>query len=65
MTPRELTDADVQLMYEIWAGVLFDIIHKVMTERPDWNKDEQGALVYSVIATLAERYGIIDEDDES
>lgn len=64
---REFTEADTQLFSELWAGMLFDIIHKVKTERPDWSDDEQNALIYMTIKMLAERYGIIDgdEDDES
>ena len=63
---RELTTADTKLFHELWAGTLFDIIHKVMTKRPKWDKDDQNAMVYMVIEQLAIRYGVIegDEDDE-
>jgi hypothetical protein len=66
LSDREFSEADTDLLNELWAGALFDIIQKVSTERPDWNESEQNALVYMVIEVLAERYGIIesDEDDE-
>jgi hypothetical protein len=57
---------DEQLFNELWAGTLFDIIHKVVTARPDWDDGEHIALIYRVIEKLAEEYGVIDikEDDE-
>jgi hypothetical protein len=61
---REFNDADTKLLNELWAGTLFDIIHKVTTARPDWDDDEKNALIYMVIEILAERYGIIQGDEE-
>jgi hypothetical protein len=64
---REFTEADTELFNKLWAGTLFNIIHKVMISRPDWDKDEQTALIYMVIEMLAQRWGVIesDEDDET
>jgi hypothetical protein len=61
---REFTEADDKLFNELWAGTLFDIIHKVMTARPDWDKADQNALIYMVIETLAEEYGVIESDKD-
>jgi hypothetical protein len=61
---REFSEADTELFNELWAGTLFDIINQVMTKRPDWDKDEQNALVYMIIKQLAERYGVIESDED-
>jgi hypothetical protein len=61
---RRFTAADVELFHELWAGMLFDLIHAVDTKRPEWEEREQAALVFMVIEELARRYGIIEDDEE-
>ena len=55
--------ADTKLFNELWAGTLFDLIHAVDTKCPEWEEDEQSALVYMVIDELARRYGVIGDGD--
>jgi hypothetical protein len=59
---RKFTAADVELFHELWAGMLFDLIHAVDTKRPDWEDGDRAALTVMVIEELARRYGIIAED---
>jgi hypothetical protein len=61
---RDFSDADMELFHELWAGTLFDIIHKVTTERPNWDEDEQNALIYMAIEALAEEWGVIEGDED-
>jgi hypothetical protein len=61
---RRFTAADTKLFNELWAGTLFDLIHAIDMERPEWEGHEQAALVVMVIEELARRYGIIEDDEE-
>jgi hypothetical protein len=61
---RRFDAADTELFHELWAGTLFDLIHAVDTQRPEWGEREQAALVFMVIEELARRYGIIEGDEE-
>ena len=56
---REFSDADLELYHELWAGALFDIINSVFEKCADWEKEDQNAMVYMIIETLAERYGLL------
>ena len=61
---REFGAADTKLFHELWAGTLFDLVHAVDEQRPEWAGDDRSALVYMVIEELARRYGIV-EDEQS
>jgi hypothetical protein len=61
---RRFTAAEEKLFHELWAGALFDLLHAVDTQRPEWEDDEQAALVAMVIEGLARRYGVIEDDEE-
>ena len=60
---REFSNADSELYHELWAGALFDIINSVFEKCADWEKEDQNAMVYMIIETLAERYGVIEGDE--
>lgn len=62
---REFSDADEELFHKLWAGALFDIISSVFEKCKDWEKDDQNAMIYMVIEQLAERYGIVESDEDN
>jgi hypothetical protein len=62
---RKLSDTDVDLFNELWAGAYFDIISAVIDKWPDWDAKDQAAMIHMVVQALAVRAGVVEDDDDA
>ena len=63
---EEFYRRETAIFNDLWAGAAFHIINAVLKKCPDWSETDRNAMVHMIVAQLARRYGVIedDEDDE-